>query len=82
MWPIITRNTTQLPTTELCAQTLLHPTAKDQDLLNAQDKRLNYQRGCDETGTELNSRMTSSTYRSRVTGNSNANTIRTPSRAE
>eukprot|EP00978_Attheya_sp_CCMP212_P038544 scaffold191999_cov45-Attheya_sp.AAC.3 len=35
-----------------------------------------------ETGTELNSRMTSSTFRSRVTGNSNAHTIRTPSRAE
>eukprot|EP00978_Attheya_sp_CCMP212_P044544 scaffold314027_cov47-Attheya_sp.AAC.1 len=35
-----------------------------------------------ETGTGLNSRLTSSTYQSRVTGNSNAHTIRTPSRAE
>jgi hypothetical protein len=59
---------------------LLHPTA--QDLLNAQDKRLHYQRGCAETDTGLRSRMTSSAYRSRVTGNSGAHNIRTPSRAE
>eukprot|EP00978_Attheya_sp_CCMP212_P032988 scaffold131149_cov40-Attheya_sp.AAC.2 len=59
---------------------LLHPTA--QDLLNAQDKRLHYQRGCAETGTGLRSRLMSSTYQSQVTGNSNAHTIRTPSRAE
>eukprot|EP00978_Attheya_sp_CCMP212_P036841 scaffold169936_cov51-Attheya_sp.AAC.1 len=35
-----------------------------------------------ETGTGLNSRLTSSTYRSQVTGNSDAHNIRTPSRAE
>eukprot|EP00978_Attheya_sp_CCMP212_P020464 scaffold58633_cov32-Attheya_sp.AAC.1 len=60
--------------------TLLHPTA--QDLLNPQDKRLHYQRGCAETRTGLNSLLTSSTYRSQVTGNSDAHNIRTPSRAE
>eukprot|EP00978_Attheya_sp_CCMP212_P031209 scaffold117178_cov43-Attheya_sp.AAC.2 len=60
--------------------TLLHPTA--QDLLNVQDKRLHYQRGCAKTGTGLNSLLTSSTYRSQVTGNSDAHNIRTPSRAE
>jgi hypothetical protein len=59
---------------------LLHPTAHD--LLNAQDKRLRYQRGCAETGTGLRSRMTSSPYHSQVTGNARRSTIQTPSRAE
>jgi hypothetical protein len=60
---------------------LLHPTATD--LLNAQDKRLHYQRGCAETGTGLRSRVTSSSsHRSQVTGNPGSHTIQIQSGAK